>query len=82
MRNYGTTYFCYSILPLLSVVLILGASWLVAALLEFYTNNLTMLKTLDRSVSKSVTNIVPKPPFPDDKYRNIFTFVQVRFSFY
>ena len=80
--RYGTKCFCYSILPLLSVVLMLGASWVIAALLEFYTNNLTMLKTLDRSARKSVTNIVPKPPFPDDKYRNTFTFVQVRFLLY
>eukprot|EP00111_Clytia_hemisphaerica_P017642 TCONS_00052182-protein len=42
--------FCYVILPTFSIIGILGISWLVAAFIEIFTNNLTMIRILDRNL--------------------------------
>lgn len=80
-RRKGFLYTCYALLPLISVILILAISWLLVAIIEIYTNNLTMLNTLNRfSTVKTMEdkkNHKISPPIPGNKLDNTFWFVQV-----
>ena len=79
MRRNTTKYLCYALLPVLSIIAVLGVSWWLAAFIELYTNNLTMLNILNR-FTKQTANIETfsvKPPYPGRGLTNMFWFVQV-----
>ncbi|XP_057317037.1 transmembrane protein 62-like [Hydractinia symbiolongicarpus] len=70
-------YIIYSLVPVVSILGVLGLSWLLAAFIEIYTHNLTMLKIFDQSTKYETKHKVAQPPFPGNKKNNIFWFVQI-----
>lgn len=72
----------YVILPLFSIVGILGVSWLIAAFLEIFTNNLTMIRILDSTIQTGQldthdTSRHGNFDIIDNKNDKVFWFVQI-----
>ena len=76
-RNRSLFYTCYALLPLVSVFFILALSWFLAAMIEIYSNNLTMFNTLNRVTKHTDRRMVARPPYPGQTLDNIFWFVQL-----
>lgn len=77
-----TLYIFYALMPFLSVAGVLGVSWILAAFLEVFTNNLTMVKILNpypsRVQQKGSGHLNKDTGFyPGNNKNNIFWFVQV-----
>ena len=75
------------IIPLFSVLGVLGISWLIAAFMEVFTNNLTMIKilgstiTTDKISTDDVINYHGDRDVIRDGEDKVFWFVQVCFSY-
>ena len=72
---------CYVILPTFSIVGILGISWLIAAFVEIFTNNLTMIRIIESNLKNSHLygdmSSYHGDKIMGDEDDNIFWFVQV-----
>ena len=77
---------CYVIIPAFSIIGILGISWVVAAFVEIFTNNLTMIRIIESNLMNSHLDDEIEyhhhggdggDRVMDDRNDNIFWFVQV-----
>ena len=76
---------CYVILPTFSVIGLLGVSWLIAAFIEIFTNNLTMIRIIETNLMSShlVDDVATSSNQDNAKVSmgseddNLFWFVQV-----
>ena len=80
---------CYVLLPIFSVIGILGISWVVAAFIEIFTNNLTMIRIIESNLVNSHLGDDMEnyhggvgEHIMDDSDDNVFWFVQVWLSVY
>ena len=80
---------CYVFFPIFSVIGILGIAWVVAACIEIFTNNLTMIRIIESNLVNSHLGDDMEnyhggvdERIMDDSDDNIFWFVQVWLSVY